>query len=140
MNDERPPQAGLSELLWLFLSPRGRISRRVYWLGLGAVFCLTFVFGRLWEQSLIIEMNDQGAIESMRMSEGSATILLIMLPLEWSALVLIAKRCRDYGWSGLVALIWMIPLANLLLVFYMGILPGNPGANQYGAERNRPPS
>ncbi|PTW62677.1 uncharacterized membrane protein YhaH (DUF805 family) [Breoghania corrubedonensis] len=138
MTDPRSTPAGLMELLWLFFHPGGRISRHVYWLAFAAVLCVIFALGRAWEATLIIDMNSDGAIDQVSMTDASAGVLVAMLPLEWCALVLIAKRCRDHGWSGLVALIWMVPLANILLALYMGLVPGDPGANRYGPGPDRP--
>ncbi|MEI2385356.1 DUF805 domain-containing protein [Breoghania sp. JC706] len=138
MTEQRPTPAGLMTLLWLFFSPAGRVSRHVYWLALAVVVCLMFVLGRMWEATLIFDTGPDGALETVRMTDASAGVLLAMLPFEWSALVIIAKRCRDRGWSGLAALIWMVPFANLLLAVYIGLVPGDPGPNRYGPGPDRP--
>ena len=138
MNDPRPTQASLTKLLWLFFSPGGRISRQVYWLAFAVVLCIMFVLGRAWEATLIFEAGVDGALGTVRMTDASAGVLLAMLPLEWSALVLIAKRCRDHGWPGLVALLWMVPFANFLLALYIGLVPGDPGPNRFGSGPDRP--
>lgn len=135
-----PPQASIAELAWLFLSPVGRISRQPYWLALGVLFCLALVLGRIWENTLEFELAADGSVELVRMTDASLAVLLVMLPLEWSIVVVLAKRCRDRGWSGLVALLWLVPLFNVALAVYLGLVPGAHGPNAYGRHSDRPPT
>ncbi|MDJ0930968.1 DUF805 domain-containing protein [Breoghania sp.] len=138
MTDPPPTPAGLKEMLWLFFSPSGRISRQVYWLSFAVVLSVMFVLGRAWEASLVIETNPDSTLQELRMTGASINVLLSILPFEWSAVVLIAKRCRDHGWSGIAALVWMVPFANLLFALYMGLVPGDPGSNRFGPGPDRP--
>ncbi len=51
-------------------------------------------------------------------------ILIPNLALQW-------RRYQDIGWAGAISIIgWFVPL----LTFIVALIPGNPGANQYGPD------
>ncbi|MGF6093833.1 DUF805 domain-containing protein [Pseudomonas sp. 18175] len=43
------------------------------------------------------------------------------------------QRLHDLGWSGWFYLLNLVPLVNSVFPLLLLVLPGNPGANQYGA-------
>lgn len=43
------------------------------------------------------------------------------------------QRLHDLGWSGWLYLLNLVPLVNSIFPLLLLVLPGNPGANQYGA-------
>lgn len=43
------------------------------------------------------------------------------------------QRLHDLGWSGWLYLLNLVPLVNSVFPLLLLVLPGNPGANQYGA-------
>ena len=47
-----------------------------------------------------------------------------------------ARRFHDFGWSS-KAWILFVPLLNFLLVI-VGLIPGNPGINEYGNPPTKP--
>lgn len=140
MAANRPTQAGIGELLWLFFIPTGRISRNVYWLSLAFVFCIALPLGQIWGDNVLIETGIDGAITAVRTTPVSDAALLAMLPLQWSAMVVIGKRCRDQGLPPFLAILWLVPFINVALCLFVGLSPGTPGANRYGRDRDRPPS
>lgn len=50
----------------------------------------------------------------------------------WTFLALEIKRCHDLGRSGFLVLLNFVPLANVLLRFYLLLAPGSSGANRFG--------
>jgi len=42
------------------------------------------------------------------------------------------KRCHDRDHSWLFMLLGFIPIANLIVLFELGFMPGTPGPNRYG--------
>ncbi len=43
------------------------------------------------------------------------------------------QRLHDLGWSGWLYLLNLVPLVNSIFPLLLLVMPGNPGANQYGA-------
>ena len=50
------------------------------------------------------------------------------------------QRLHDLGWSGWLYLLNLVPLVNSIFPLLLLVLPGNPGANQYGAPPPRNPT
>lgn len=104
----------------VFLDPRGRISRRGYWLyGVLALLGLSLL-GR----ALL-------GIARWRSDEAEMAINLVLL---WPAIAISAKRWHDRdksGWWVLVALVPVIGWQWLLLD--NGFRRGTPGPNRFGA-------
>jgi len=42
------------------------------------------------------------------------------------------QRLHDLGWSGWLYFLNLVPLVNSVFPLLLLVLPGNPGANQYG--------
>jgi uncharacterized membrane protein YhaH (DUF805 family) len=111
-DDRHPP-------LRLLLDPRGRISRRTWWLwGVGALVGI----GALLHTLLGIA----------RVKSGSAEPFVNLLLL-WPALVLSIKRWHDTNRPGGWVLIALIPVVGwAALLVANGFMPGTKGANRYG--------
>ena len=105
---------------WRMLaSPRGRISRRRFWLwGVGVMFGLALVLHGLL------------AVARVRAGVAEHVVNLVLL---WPALAISIKRWHDRdrpGWWVLVALVPVVGWLWLLLA--NGCLRGTAGYNRYG--------
>ena len=118
-----------SPLLWLFFSLKGRVSRRIYWLAYIVVICI---------QSVILAQlvgEEQASFHSL--VAGTAPVLL-MVTIYWTV-ALSVKRLHDVGYGGFLAAALFIPLVNVAFTIWIGILPGSPDPNSYGAGPDMPP-
>lgn len=109
--------------LHIFLSVRGRVSRRTFWLyGVAALLGL----GLLGHALLAIAGVDQGHIE------GIVNLLLV-----WPAIAVSAKRWQDRNRSPWWVLVTLIPIVGWLWALIdNGVVKGTPGPNRFG---NPPP-
>ncbi len=115
-----------ADLLWLLASLQGRISREPFWLGLLLLnLIVAIVLG-----TAIRHSHWQPAV--------SAVLPFVILPLMWSEIALIVKRAHDRGVTGFVAILSLVPFANIALVIFLGLVPGDPGPNTYGSRPNAP--
>lgn len=105
--------------LRLLLDPRGRISRRSFWLwGVLGLSGLTL---------LIRALADIARIEP-RHGEGLANLLLL-----WPAIAISAKRWHDRGRSAAWVLIALVPVVGVLwMLIDNGFVRGDRGANRFG--------
>jgi uncharacterized membrane protein YhaH (DUF805 family) len=104
----------------VFLDPRGRISRRTYWLyGVLALLGLSLL-GR----ALL-------GIARWRSDEAEMAINLVLL---WPAIAISAKRWHDRDKSAWWALVALVPVVGWLwLLLDNGFRRGTPGPNRFGA-------
>ncbi|AXS39116.1 DUF805 domain-containing protein [Breoghania sp. L-A4] len=131
--------ASIGELAWVFFSPRGRISREPYWLGLGVVFFLLATIASVMVRTAVIETGPDGDMV-LRMDEQGTLLEILAFGLQWVMIALVAKRCHDRGLTGFLSLLTMLPLISIPFVIFMGIGAGQPGPNRYGpAPNSRPP-
>jgi len=72
-------------------------------------------------------------------SPTAGTILGVLLglglfvALVWVSLHIGVQRLHDLGWSGWLYFLNLVPLVNSVFPLLLLVLPGNAGANQYGA-------
>jgi uncharacterized membrane protein YhaH (DUF805 family) len=114
------PPASLDKLLAFFMSPAGRSTRVEYLLGLGFICFLN------------------GAIINMVLAASSGTIalstlFLVTLPFLPSQFIITIRRCHDIGLPGFYVLLFLVPMAGVLLLLVLAVLPGSRNANKYGA-------
>lgn len=105
--------------LRVLLDPRGRISRRTFWLwGVLALGGLTLLLRALLE---IARMAPDRA-------EGLVSLLLL-----WPAIAVSAKRWHDRDKSGWWVLIALVPVIGWLwMLIDNGFRRGTPNANRFG--------
>ena len=105
------------------LSPKGRISRRDFWLkGLLILF-------PIW---IAIAYVDAGIPAEPGRSVGSSPLDVVYFLTLWPALALVLKRLHDLGRSGWFAAVLLIPIANLLVMAEMAVVRGTVGPNRFG--------
>jgi uncharacterized membrane protein YhaH (DUF805 family) len=110
--------------LHIFLSVRGRVSRRTFWLyGVLALLGL----GLLGHALLGIAGVEQGRIEA-----------IVNLLLVWPAIAVSAKRWQDRDRAPWWVLITLVPVVGWLWALIdNGFVKGTTGANRFG---NPPPA
>ncbi len=99
----------------------GRSSRREYWSFFLLYFCLVIITLTI---EVILEIYDTktgfGPISSV-------TTVGLAIP----SISVLVRRLHDINRSGLWALLIVVPIANLVLLFFT-CLKGDKGENQYG--------
>jgi len=111
----KKPHGGSGQLVSLFFSFDGRLSRSQYWLFGLSLFGFQVILGVLGG-----------------MTEWSIFFLLSLVAV-WPGLVLNVKRFHDRDKSGWWLLLLLIPIIGALWVFFeLGFLRGTAGFNQYG--------
>ena len=109
--------------LWrIFLDPRGRITRRSYWLygvlmllGMGLLCHVLLAIAR------VPELNAEHIVNAL---------------LLWPVIAINAKRwhdCDKSGWWSLMALVPVVGVVGAVgMLLHNGLLKGKPGANRFG--------
>ena len=109
--------------LWrIFLDPRGRITRRSYWLygvlmllGMGLLCHVLLAIAR------VPELNAEHIVNAL---------------LLWPAIAINAKRwhdCDKSGWWSLMALVPVVGAVGAVgMLLHNGLLKGQLGANRFG--------
>lgn len=122
----RPSDKGwVGYLGWLFISPRGRIPRSVYWAAkLGLVLIL------------IVVLAISAAVSGPNSSEDPPGLFLAFIILYMFAIVSVAiKRLHDQEMSGIWVLACLVPyLGELFGFIVLGCLKGDEGSNKYGPD------
>ena len=111
-----------TSLLQLYLSLRGRIPRRTFWLhGVLSLLLVTIVVNALLD---IAHLDGQLA--------GKLVNLLFL----WPLIAVSAKRQHDFNFSGWWALIhFVLPgVGSLALLIVDGSAPGTHGPNRFGVD------
>lgn len=104
----------------LFLNPRGRISRRTFWL-----------YGVLVLTGLSLLGRTLLEIARWRPEEAEILVNLVLL---WPAVAISAKRWHDRDRSGWWVLLALVPVIGWIwMLADNGFRRGTPGANRYGA-------
>ncbi|KMT56014.1 DUF805 domain-containing protein [Pseudomonas fildesensis] len=64
---------------------------------------------------------------------GSLLGFALFVALVWVSVQIGVQRLHDLGWSGWLYLLNLVPFVNSIFPLLLLVLPGNTGANQYGA-------
>jgi uncharacterized membrane protein YhaH (DUF805 family) len=106
---------------WLLFSFDGRINRAKFWLGVGAMWFVTWI---VWTIAFATGSGFMWFIASI-------LILLII----WPSLAVSIKRWHDRNKSGWWVLIGLVPIiGGLWALIETGILPGTIGSNEFGLD------
>ncbi len=108
----------------------GRVSRHIYWL---AYVLFVSVSGVVLGQLL---GGEEASFSSLAEIGGPFVILATI----YANFAVTVKRLHDVGYSGFLAVLMFVPLANLFFTIWIGILPGNAGPNAYGDMPDRVPA
>ncbi len=108
-------------LVALFGSPHGKITREGYWLASLPLFVLSI----LPELFMTVDAT-------LDMFVVSAVVFLVLLV---PTCMLSIKRCHDRNRSGWFVLVGLIPLlGSLWILIDLGFLPGTRGTNRFGPD------
>ncbi|GAB2189239.1 DUF805 domain-containing protein [Sessilibacter sp. MAH1] len=108
-------------LAQVLFSPKGRTTRKTYWLVFLGIIIFAILFGFI---SVVLGLN-----ESLI---GVITIILY-IPIIWISFVVQVKRWHDRDKSGWWILINLIPVIGGIWAFVEnGCLQGTEGVNKYG--------
>lgn len=119
----------VSQLVWLFLRLKGRISRAAYLLaGLLANLVPLFL---LYRFTLVPE----GSQESMVWALAFTLMGVVAI---WAIFALSVKRVHDLGKPGAYALALFVPVISYIVFVVLCVMPGEPGPNRYGEATNSP--
>jgi uncharacterized membrane protein YhaH (DUF805 family) len=137
-------------LAWFFLSTKGRVSRQEFWLGYLLIVVLMFLLAHfLQDRSLAYQRPLSGPWHRDDLTAAllPATFVAAAIMI-WPLFALYVKRLHDIGRSGwwllaFPAALWVTDAAGLdrlnlaggLLVTVLGLIPGQPGVNRFGADR-----
>ena len=115
-----------------YLSPKGRIPRQEFWLGLMLpAFCIGFLSGSLD----VIFLG-----WSPRQSHLGVITNIVILVLVYPSIIVLVKRLHDHDKSGWWVLIYLIPIAGWIWqIVECGCLRGTVGDNRYGPDPLPPP-
>ncbi|WP_258045596.1 DUF805 domain-containing protein [Mesorhizobium sp. NBSH29] len=117
------------QLIWLFFSTSGRVSRAAYFLA-GLLLAIAQALP-LYRFVLVPEDSAQAQM-------WASIFGVVFFASLWSNLVLAAKRLHDLGRPGLLALLLFVPMVSIAAFLILCFFPGTPGPNKYGPTTNAP--
>ncbi|WP_227430338.1 DUF805 domain-containing protein [Psychrobacter sp. I-STPA6b] len=113
-------------------SLKGRIGR-VQLLAFGMIWGIIFNILLLTALFLSMDALISGTSDIGSLGIGVLVIMILLLPIFiYTSIILPVRRLHDIGKSGWWLLLAFIPLANLLLIYFLYFARGNAGANAYG--------
>lgn len=137
-NDPRPTGAHVSsaaetlspigyfmKCLRLYVDGRGRARRAE----LGWFFVFAFVIGFA---AAILDIAIFGLNPYTNLANSNAVTLIAGLLLICPTVAVAARRAHDFGQSGWLAALTVIPYLGWLIAIIFIFIPGQPGENQYG--------
>lgn len=116
-------------MLWLFFSPSGRISRLPFFLS----WLFWFLIGGFFLARVIANENDKAALALWAVALVVASAVSI-----GSITMLAIKRLHDIGYPGPLALCLFIPVLSPIALIVLCLWPGTPGPNEFGARSDEP--
>lgn len=124
-----PPQSAVGEALpefgeLKFYTVHGRIGRLRYLAWTLALILMATLVGGAVAGALI---GSGGQVLGMLLLAGVA------LTFSYLHITISVQRMHDLGWSGWLWLLNLLPFVYMIFPLLIAILPGNPGANRYGA-------
>lgn len=136
--------------LWVFLSPRGRLTRAPYVLATVLILVITsaIVQSYINANTTMTQASVAGAATVGELMEAiiNATpglgrlLQLVAIVTAWPMIALSAKRMQDLGLSGFFGVLILVPGIAMLAFFALALVAGKNGANRFGAVRNAPPT
>lgn len=123
------PALPTKQLIWLFFSFSGRISRAAYFLA-GMLMMIAVVF--ITYRMVLAEERGAGS------ASWEAILTFVLLASLWAQAALGTKRFHDLGKPGLFAAVLFVPFFNFIAFVALCLLPGQPGPNHFGQVTNAP--
>lgn len=121
-------------MLWFLFGFRGRASRQTYWL---AILFLTFVYTAFAWPIITTLLTGEELDQSEPFLTFAEIVFFVIL---WSSIAVSMKRLHDMGLTGIIAFAALIPIVNLALTIWIGVMPGQAGPNKYGPAPDMPPA
>ena len=120
-------------MLWVMTSFRGRISRQVYWLAILALYLIA--------PAIMLLVFPAGLDAETLLANGElpGSVQLISLASMIVQVIIGIKRLHDFNMSGILAIVYFLPLINFFATVLIGIIPGTPGPNRFGDHTDRIP-
>ena len=111
----------MQNLIWLYFSLKGRVTRSEYWL---LYFLPAIIVGltSFWVASIYDKVDLVSDV--------------VTLGLLWPSIAVQVKRWRDVGKSGWWILVNLIPVIGTIWALIVnGFMPSAPGENRFGKGR-----
>lgn len=122
-----------SQLVWLFFSVSGRVSRAAYFLA-GLLLAIVPAFF-LYRLMLVSDGTTPPQGEGQMWLFAFWVAFLVSI---WSNVALGIKRLHDFGQPGIFAASLFIPIISIVAFIVLCFFPGDPGPNKYGPRTNAP--
>ena len=116
----------------IMFSASQRIGR-VRWLGYSSLASIaTLIIGGILAAILIPLLATSGD-SGMGVGVIISLIIVYIIPIILS-FILAIRRLHDLDKSGWLSLLFIVPLVNLVMFFYLLFAPGTKGENEYGKQ------
>jgi uncharacterized membrane protein YhaH (DUF805 family) len=56
------------------------------------------------------------------------------IPGTYMAFAILVKRLHDKGYTGWLSILMLLPLVNIIMLFWLGFARGQDGPNEYGPD------
>ena len=108
----------------------GRIGRLRY-----LAWMLVMSVAMLFAAGIVITVGAAVSVASplVAMILGLLLWIALIVGMVWISVLISVKRLHDLGWSGWLYALNLVPIVNTVFAILLLVLPGNAGANQYGA-------
>jgi uncharacterized membrane protein YhaH (DUF805 family) len=122
-----PPRR--ADFFWLFFGLRGRVGRYVFLLASLLLSCAVgFPYYRY-----VIAVPDSPSAQGWAAVFGAVFVAGL-----WSTVALGVKRMHDFGKPGPAAVSLVMPVISIVAFVALCLIPGTPGANEYGERTDAP--
>ncbi|MFC6296773.1 DUF805 domain-containing protein [Pseudomonas sp. CCM 7893] len=130
-----PPRAAVGDNLPEFSSLKvftvdGRIGRLRF---LAWTLVLTVVILAVTGISLVVGLSIAAASSTAAITIGFLVGIVALVASIWVNVQITVQRLHDLGWSGWLWFLHLVPFVGSIFPILLVVLPGNAGANQYGA-------
>lgn len=141
------------EVVNLLFGFNGRIGRGAYWLGISITTIVSIVglglaiwlyygsfeeFTKIFEEMAAIANSDPQVMEQQmlelqpKLQVAQLVALVGSIPATYMIFAVFVKRLHDKGHTGWLSALMLIPLVNLIMLFWLGFARGQDGPNEYG--------
>ena len=115
----------------------GRSDRFADWSWIIITLLIQFLFVMFVYTTIGKSGHIQGYDIDMRPSIAFLTSLIVgLISMLWPGIPIMVRRCHDFSFSGWWVFLAFVPYLGLVFIIILGIVPGAPTENTYGA----PPS